>query len=122
VVVFLNQLGAAQAERMAKVGVKGKVVTLKVWRAVENAPDKFMKVSTCGASCDVIVVALVLIVNRVIVFTFIVVVPRINKSLDNLFYSLKPAELLTPFAFCFWCVRAISYVDVVVACIWLRAL
>jgi len=45
VVVFLNQLGSAQAERMAKVGVKGKMVTLKVWRAVENAPDKFMKVT-----------------------------------------------------------------------------
>lgn len=72
--MFLKQLGSAQAERMAKVGVKGKVVTLKVWRAVENAPDKFMKVGEC--ECTIMFFFAVMVYT---VFVLVAVVLSNNK-------------------------------------------
>lgn len=50
--VFLGTLASSAAERMQKAGVRGKHVTLKVWRAVANAPDQHMKGSVGHGLCD----------------------------------------------------------------------
>ena len=47
-VAFIEKLAGEVSERMRKLKVRGRTLTLKVLRAVANAPDKFMKVGLAG--------------------------------------------------------------------------
>lgn len=44
--VFLDRIAVTEACRMDKAGVKGKCVSLKLWRAVADAPANMRKVTT----------------------------------------------------------------------------
>lgn len=43
--VFLDRIAVTEAGRMDKARVKGKCVSLKLWRAVAEAPEHMRKVS-----------------------------------------------------------------------------
>lgn len=42
---FLIQLAATQAQRMSKAGARGRCLTMKIWRAIADAPNNWKKVT-----------------------------------------------------------------------------
>ena len=51
-VEFVEKLAHEVADRMRRLKVRGRTLTLKVLRAVENAPDHLMKGSVGHGVCD----------------------------------------------------------------------
>ena len=51
-VAFVEQLAAEVSDRMKRLKTKGRTLTLKIMRAVANAPDKYMKGSIGHGVCD----------------------------------------------------------------------
>ena len=51
-VAFVEKLAVEVSERMRRLKTKGKTLTLKVLRAVANAPDRYMKGSIGHGVCD----------------------------------------------------------------------
>ena len=73
---FLGKLAVTQAERMGKMGLSGRCVTLRLWRAVADAPEKMRKVApsfdcTCAELNE------------------IEILPCLNEGLEVLFFVLK---------------------------------
>lgn len=51
-VAFVGKLAAEVSERMRRLKTKGRTLTLKILRAVANAPEKYMKGSIGHGVCD----------------------------------------------------------------------
>ena len=49
---FVEKLAAEVSERMRRLKTKGRTLTLKILRAVANAPDGYMKGSIGHGVCD----------------------------------------------------------------------
>jgi DNA repair protein REV1 len=58
---FLDRIALTASGRMEKLGLKGKCVSLKLWRAVAEAPDHMRKVCCVSLSLSLVLLFLKLI-------------------------------------------------------------